>query len=207
MPHSTKRSNSRKVKEKGLTKLNNNNDLPSTSNALSSVPNGPVFCGTNTSNNQELLPARRDNPNQSNMTDSFGDLGDMHHLDFNDLIGADGSLSKHYNEMVTDIFHMDGNLTGPQHNPTLGLSPTSVNSNQVPSQLGGNLNNANLISSNPSEHNTNEVDELLDHIQSIGNEADQSNGRLNPSLGKLVVFINTILIKLMLAAFQQILTS
>lgn len=183
VPQSTKRSNSRKVKEKGLTKSNNNNDMPSTTNVLNSAPNGPVICSTNTSNNQELLPARRDNSSQPNMTDSFGDLGDMHHLDFNDLIGADGSLSKHYNEMVTDIFHVDSSMTGPQHNPTLGLSPTSVNSNQVPSQIGGgNMNNTNLISSNPSEHNTNEVDELLDHIQSIGNEAEQSNGRLNASL-------------------------
>ena len=169
--------------------MNNNNNVPSAASVLNATSNGSVNCSTSNANTQDLLAARMDASNQLTATDSFGDLGDMRHLDFNDLIGADGSLDnfggKHLNEMVTDILHMDG-MAGPQQNPTLGMSPTSLSSNQVHSHMdGGNMGSSHLIQSNQSEHNANEVDELLAHIQSIGNDAGQPSNRINSNLGKL----------------------
>lgn len=173
-PSTSRKRASRKPKEKNPLKPNPNAIINVTSN-------GPVNLNTNT---QDILAGRMGMSSDHAATDTLG-LSDMPNLDFNDLIGADGTSAPLDLEMVTDILHMDS--ISQTQNPTLGMSPSSLNSSHVPSQLEGpGMNSTPHSLTNTSDQNTHEVDELFNiQLHSFDTEDDQSTSHLTPSIGDL----------------------
>nr|XP_039255105.1 nuclear receptor coactivator 6-like [Styela clava] len=170
----TKKRTTRKPKEKNPSKTN--------VNALISVTsNGPANLNTNT---HDILAGRMGMSGEQAATDTLG-LSDMPNLDFHDLIGADGTSAPLDLEMVNDLLHMDS-MPQPQ-NPTLGMSPSSLNSSQVQSHLEGpGMNSTPHSLTNTSDQNANEVDDLFNlQLHSFETEDDQSTSHLTPSIGDL----------------------